>query len=177
MKNEAISTLGLLLCLAPAVVHIAELPRPLWGRWVVNWVLPFFGPGFPKASQALTHDEQLAMLDAAKAVAPEHKKTAAADYIFLLLFEGRQNALLALSIAAGIFYGLSLELAERHAIHLILTVMALLFTLVNANHAGVPGLGHHPRVSRNGRGVGVVFSVFWAFVLVLNWLAFRASAL
>jgi hypothetical protein len=53
--------------------------------------------------------------------------------------------------------------------------MAVLFALVNANHAGVPFPGHHPRVSRNGRNVGVVFAPFWAVAAGLNGLAFAAA--
>ena len=49
MSPTLASTLGLLLCLAPALVHAAEVVRPLWARWVVNWVLPFFAPGLPRA--------------------------------------------------------------------------------------------------------------------------------
>jgi hypothetical protein len=43
---------------------------------------------------------------------------------------------------------------------------------VNANHAGVPGLGHHPRVSRNGRNVGILFAPFWAAAAILNYIGF-----
>ena len=55
-------------------------------------------------------------------------------------------------------YGLTLPLADRHALHLVFGIMAVLFTLVNANQAGIPGLGRHPRVSGNGRNVGIVFA-------------------
>ena len=65
MSELTISDLGLILCLAPAIVHAVEVYRPLWARWVVNWVLPFFGPGLPRPSKALTHDDEIAMLDAA----------------------------------------------------------------------------------------------------------------
>ncbi|MFK7927048.1 MAG: hypothetical protein AB8H79_02580 [Myxococcota bacterium] len=51
----------------------------------------------------------------------------------------------------------------------------MLFALVNANHAGVPGLGHHPRVSRDGRNVGILFTPFWITAAVLNVLAFLAA--
>jgi hypothetical protein len=54
--------------------------------------------------------------------------------------------------------------------------MAALFALVNANHAGIPGLGHHPRISRNGRNVGIVFAPFWIVVTILNYLGFTAAA-
>lgn len=52
---------------------------------------------------------------------------------------------------------------------------ALRARLVNANHAGIPALGRHPRISTNGRHVGIVFAPFWAAVSVLNGLAFAAS--
>ena len=45
-----VSTLGLLLCLAPALVHAVEIFRPLWARLVVNWELPLFAPGVPRPS-------------------------------------------------------------------------------------------------------------------------------
>jgi len=176
MSDTLISTLGLLLCLAPAIVHAVEVYRPLWGRWVVNWVLPVFAPGLLRPSKALTHDDQIAMLDAALAAAPGDKHPAGADYIFLILFEQRQGALAFLAVAAGVLYGLTLPLADRHALHLVFGIMAVLFTLVNANQAGIPGLGRHPRVSGNGRNVGIVFAPFWAVVSGLNGLAFAASS-
>lgn len=174
MSNSLISTLGLLLCLAPALVHGVEVVRPLWARWVVNWVLPFFAPGLPRPSQGLTHDEQCTMLDAARDAAPRDKSAAASDYVFLMLFEQRQGALAFLAVAATVLYALSMPLADRHVMHFMLGIMSVLFMLVNANHAGMPGLGHHPKVSRNGRHVGYVFAPFWATVAVLNYLGFVA---
>ncbi|WP_306118059.1 MULTISPECIES: hypothetical protein [unclassified Roseitalea] len=100
MSTRFASTLGLLLCLAPALVHAVEVVRTLWARWVVNFVLPLFAPGLPRPSRALTH----------------------------------------------------------------------------ANHAGVPLLGHHPRISRNGRNVGFVFAMFWAVAAVLNLAGLSAVA-
>ena len=175
MSDSLVSNLALLLCLAPAIVHCVELVRPLWARWVVNWVLPLFAPGLPRRSRALTHGDQVAMLDAALSAAPKDKHPAGADYVFLMLFEQRQGALAFLAVAAGVLYGLTLPLAERHALHFVFGIMAVLFTLVNANHAGVPALGRHPKISKNGRHVGIVFAPFWAVVFVLNGLAFAAS--
>lgn len=172
MSATLASTLGLLLCLAPALVHAVEVVRPLWARWVVNWVLPFFAPGMPRPSRALTHDDQIAMLDAALQATPRDKATAGADYIFLMLFEQRQGALAFIAVAAGVIHGLTLPLADRHTLHLVFGVMAGLFALVNVNHAGMPLLGHHPRISRNGRNVGFVFAAFWTAAAVLNYLAF-----
>jgi hypothetical protein len=74
-----------------------------------------------------------------------------------------------------VIYGLTLTLGERNPLHLVLVVMSALFMLVNANHAGIRFLGHHPRVSRHGRHVGIVFAPFWAVATVLNVLAFIAS--
>lgn len=175
MSDTLISTLGLLLCLAPALVHGVEVFRPLWARWVVTWVLPLFAPGLPRPAKALTEGDQIAMLDAALAAAPAEKAPAGADYIFLMLFEQRQGALAFLAVAVGAVYGLTLPLADRHALHLVFGVMAGLFLLVNANHAGLPLTGHHPRVSRNGRNVGLVFAPFWAGVTALNAIAFAAA--
>lgn len=175
MSPSLASTLGLLLCLAPALVHAVEIVRPLWARWGVNWVLPVFAPGLPRPSRMLTGDEQIVMLDAALAAAPEDKKPVGADYVFLLLFEQRQGALAFIAVAAGVVYGLGLPLADRHALHLVFGIMAALFALVNANHAGVPFLGHHPKVSRNGRNVGIIFAPFWAAAALLNTIGLLAA--
>ena len=172
MSPTLASSLGLLLCLAPAAVHAVEVFRPLWARWVVNWVLPFFAPGLPRPTRSLTHDDQIAMLDAALGAAPKDKASVGADYIFLMLFEQRQGALAFIAVAAGVFYGLTLPLADRHALHLVCGIMAALFALVNSNHAGIPGLGHHPRISRNGRNVGILFAPFWAVAAILNYIGF-----
>lgn len=111
------------------------------------------------------------MLDSAIASVPDAKKTAAKDYIFLVLFEQRQNSLVLLSLIAGIIYGFQLPLEERATLHFLGLVMSILFMLVNANHAGIPFLGNHPRVSRNGRNVGIVFVPFWLAGTILNYLA------
>ena len=176
MPPSLASTVALLLCLAPALVHAVEVVRPLRARWVVNWVLPVFAPGLPRPARGLTHDDQIAMLDAALDAAPKDKAPAGADYIFLMLFEQRQGALAFIAVAAGVLYGLTLPMADRHALHLVFGIMAALFALVNANHAGVPGLGHHPRISGNGRNVGIVFAPFWAAVAALNYIGFSAAA-
>lgn len=129
----------------------------------------------PSTAGSLTDDEQLMMLDAALDAAPKEKKTAASDYVFLLLFEQRQGSLAFIAVVAGVIYGLTSTLVERNALHLVLGVMAVLFMLVNANHAGIGFLGRHPRVSRHGRNVGIVFAPFWAVTATLNWLAFSSS--
>lgn len=175
MSPSLASNLGLLLCLAPAAVHAVEIIRPLWAHWVVNWVLPVFAPGMPRPSRQLTEGEQIAMLDAALAAAPEGKHPVGADYIFLLLFEQRQGALAFIAVAAGVLYGLGLPVADRHALHLVFGVMATLFALVNANQAGVPFLGHHPKVSHNGRNVGIIFAPFWAAAAALNAIGFLGA--
>lgn len=176
MTDSLISTLGLVLCLAPGLVHGAELLSPMLSRWVVDFVLPFFGPGVPRADAALSHDEQLAMLDAARAAGPAGKDAAADDYVFLLLFEQRQGGIAFVSVAVGVVYGLGLALDARAPLHLVFGVMSVLFALVNANHAGIPGLGRHPRVSRHGRHVGLLFAPFWGLAAVLNLLAFARAA-
>lgn len=172
MTDSLTSTLGLLFCLAPGLVHGAELVSPMLSRKVIGLVLPLFGPGVPRASSHLTYDEQAAMLDAARAAGPAGKDTAAADYLFLMLFEQRQGAIAFLSVVVGVIYGLGLPLDERAPLHVMFAAMALLFALVNANHAGLPGLGHHPRVSRHGRNVGIVFTPFWVATAALNVFAF-----
>jgi hypothetical protein len=173
MTENSISTLALALCMAPGILHSVEVAYPLLARWLANYVLPFFAPGLPKgSSNNLTGNEQIAMLDAALLAVSKEKKTAAEDYIFVMLFEQRQGALAFLSIIVGAVYGMQLPLGDRAVLHLVLLVMSVLFMLVNANHAGIPFLGKHPKVSRNGRNVGIVFSVFWLAASVLNYLAF-----
>lgn len=63
MTDLQISTIALLLCLA--LVHGAQLSRPLWVRWAVNLVPPFFAPGLPSPSKSLTYDEEITVLDGA----------------------------------------------------------------------------------------------------------------
>ncbi len=172
MSLALISTIGLLFCLAPAVVHGVEVVSPMLSRWVVNGVLPFFGPGLPGVDTALSLHEQRGMLDAARGAGPPEKREAVDNYLFLLLFEQRQGSLAFLSVAAGVVYGLGLDLNARLPLHLVFGVMSVLFALVNANHAGIPGLGHHPLVSRHGRNVGVVFAPFWAVSAAFNLLVF-----
>lgn len=104
---------------------------------------------------------------------PKEKKTAGEDYIFVLLFEQRQGSLAFLLIITGIIYGMQLPLADRDVLHLVLLVMSVFFMLVNANQAGLPVFGKHPKVSKNGRNVGIVFSIFWLAASVFNWLAFQ----
>jgi hypothetical protein len=158
MTENSISVLALAICMIPGILHSVEVAYPMLARLIVNYILPLFEPGLPKGKNQLTADEQTTMLDAALLSAPEEKKTAAKDYIFLLLFEQRQGALAFLSVIAGALYGMQLPLEDRAVLHLLLLVMSVLFMLVNANHAGIPFLGKHPKVSRNGRNVGVVFS-------------------
>jgi hypothetical protein len=88
------------------------------------------------------------MLDAAMDAAPEDKKTAGKVYIFILLFEQRQGALAFISVLAASLYTMTLPLMHRYPIHFMFLVMSILFTLVNANQAGLPIFGNHPRVSR-----------------------------
>lgn len=145
-------------------------------RGVVNLVLPFFGPGAPRAASSLTYDEQLAMLDAAREAGPDGKDAAAANYVFLLLFEQRQGGIAFLSVVAGVLYALGLPLDDRAPLHLMFAVMSVLFAVVNANQAGIPGLGHHPRVSRHGRNVGFVFAPFWVAAAAFNIVAFLAPS-
>lgn len=49
--------------------------------------------------------------------------------------------------------------------------------LVNANHAGIPFLGKHPKTSGNGLNVGMVLSGFWPLASVLNYLAFTYTSI
>ncbi len=176
MTENTISTIGMALCLAPGILHSVEVVYPLLTRWIVQYVLPFFAPGLPGRENALSATEQTAMLDAALSAAPPAKKTAAEDYIFVMLFEQRQGSLAFLSVIAGVVYALQLPMEDRAVLHLILLVMSICFTLVNANHAGVPFLGRHPKVSRNGRNVGIVFSFFWLTATVLNYSAFTYAS-
>ncbi|MFK7970508.1 MAG: hypothetical protein AB8F95_09080 [Bacteroidia bacterium] len=177
MSTETISILGLTLCLVPAAVHAIEVIKPIWVRWIVNLVLPLFAPGLPNKQKSINEHEQLNMLDAAIAAAPQAKKTAAKDYIFILLFEQRQGALAFIAMSVAAIYSMGLSLPERHTIHLMFTVMSTLFLLVDANQAGIPFFGHHPRVSKNGRNVCIVFCLLWIVSTALNYLAFNASSI
>ncbi len=62
MTENSISILALARCLAPGILHSAEVAFPLLARWLANYVLPFFETGLPKgSSKNLTGNEQLAM--------------------------------------------------------------------------------------------------------------------
>lgn len=172
MSENSISTIALVLCTIPGILHIVEVAFPIWARWIINYVLPLFAPGLPKAKNYMDEKKQLGILDAGIASVPEDQKTAAKDYIFYLLFVQRQNSLALLAIIAAIIYAFQLPLEERALLHFLLIPMSALFALVNANHAGIPFLGNHPRVSRNGRNVGIAFTPFWIASTILNYLAF-----
>ena len=63
------------------------------------------------------------------------------------------------------------DLLVRMKPFLKLSFMAGLIALVNANHAGLPFLGHHLMISDNGRNVGFVFAPSWVAAKVLVfWL-------
>lgn len=175
MSELTLSNLGLILLMIPVLLHGIEALFPMLSRLIVNWVLPVFAPSLPRPAKALSHDDQIAMLDAALAAAPEGKTRAAQDYVFLLLFEQRQGAIGFAAAATGALYGLSLGLGERDALHLVFGVISALMLLVNANQAGLPGFGSHPKVSTNGKHVGLVFTPFWAVALALNWIGFSAG--
>jgi hypothetical protein len=167
-----ISSLGLILSIVPVTIHGIEAFLPMQARWIVNWVLPFFGFNLPNRDKSLTYDEQITMLDAALESAPADKQGSAADYIFVLLFEQRQGGIGFIAVAATAIYGLTLTVAERNPVHFMYAVIAVFMTIANANHAGIPRLGHHPKVTRIGRNVGIVFTPFWIIVGILNALAF-----
>jgi len=178
MNELQISTLGLVLSIIPVTLHGIEVLFPMQARLIANLVLPFFGLKAQSGKTALTQDEQLTMLDAALDASPKDKYTNAKDYIFLLLFEQRQGAIGFMAVAVGAIYGMALELAARQPLHLLFGVVAVLMMLVNANQAGfLPFFGKHPRVSKHGRNVGIVFTPFWLAVAVLNYLAFTYVAI
>lgn len=178
MSEIQISTLGLILSIIPVTLHGIEVLFPMQARWIVNWVLPFFGLKTPSKSSALTRNEQINMIDAALEAAPEKKKTNAKDYLFLLLFEQRQGAIGFTAVAIGAIYGMNLELAARQPLHLVFGVVAVLMMLVNANQAGfLPFFGKHPKISKHGKNVGIIFTPFWLAVAVLNYLAFTNAAI
>ena len=172
MTELTISSLALILLIVPVLVHGVEVLYPTQARWVVNWVLPFFAPMLPNRSKSLQFDDQIAMLNAAIEAAPDGKKRAGEDYVFLLMFEQRQGALCFAAVALGALYGLTVGLADRDALHFVFGAVAVLMMLVNANQAGLPFFGNHPRVSTNGKHVGFVFTPFWALAAALNWLGF-----
>ncbi|MDF1699396.1 MAG: hypothetical protein P1U56_26320 [Saprospiraceae bacterium] len=173
MSNQLlISNLGLILSIIPVTIHGIEAVFPMQARWIANWVLPFFGLKTPSSAIALTQNEQITMLDAALEAAPKEKKKNAKDYIFILLFEQRQGAIGFIAVTVGAIYGLSLGLVERNPLHLVFGVIAVLMMLVNANQAGWIPFGKHPKVSKHGKNVGIMFTPFWLVVALLNWAAF-----
>ncbi|MEM7179785.1 MAG: hypothetical protein AAF518_02655 [Spirochaetota bacterium] len=176
MKHEIlISNIGLILSTIPITLHGIEVLFPMQARWIVNWVLPFFGLKIPNKDKSITYSDQIKMLETALDAAPKEKITNAKDYIFLLIFEQRQGSIGFIAIAIGAIYGLTLGLVGRNPLHLVFGIVAVLMTLVNANQAGLSFLGNHPKVSQHGRNVGILFTPFWAAVAVLNWLAFSYS--
>lgn len=178
MNEIQISTLAMALSIIPVTLHGIEVLFPMQARWIVNWVLPFFGLKTPNSKSALTQVEQLTMLDAALEASPKNKLANAKDYIFLLLFEQRQGAIGFTAVAVGAIYGMGLELAARQPLHLVFGVVAVLMMLVNANQAGfLPFFGKHPKVSTHGRNVGIVFTPFWLVVAILNYLAFSYASI
>lgn len=174
MANQMlVSNLGLILSIVPVTIHGIEFLFPMQARWIANWVLPFFGLKVPNPTIALTYNEQITMLDAALEAAPNEKKKNAKDYLFILLFEQRQGAIGFTAVASGAIYGLTLGLVERNPLHFVFGVVAVLMMLINANQAGwLPFFGKHPKVSQNGKNVGMVFTPFWLAVALLNWFAF-----
>jgi hypothetical protein len=172
MSASKASTIGLVLCLAPAVVHGLELVSPMLSRLTIQYILPFFGGELPSSSSAITYSEQLLMIDAARIAGPLTKRQAAEDYAFLLLFDQRQAGIAFTSIAAGVLYALGLPLALRAPLHLPVGVMSALFSLVNANQAGLFPFGHHPRVSKHGKKMGLALAPFWGVAAFLNLYAF-----
>ena len=142
-------------------------PRPRCGNGLPH-ALPGGGPlVLPRlrsrgagAASALTHDEQLTMLDAARNAGPagrrRRQRLRLPDAV-----RTRQGALAFLSVRWDRLRHRSSPgarpppspLAGRHVPPV---------ALVNANHAGIPFLGHHPLVSRMGSIVGIVFTLFWA---------------
>jgi hypothetical protein len=85
-----------------------------------------------------------------------------------MLFEGRQISLTSLALAAAITYGLTLELEARGPLHVMFSVLSVLFALVNFKHAGIRGLGEHPPGSRQCRNIGIVFGPVRALAVALN---------
>ncbi|MFM9878792.1 MAG: hypothetical protein ACKVOO_00075 [Burkholderiaceae bacterium] len=175
MSPDLVSTIGLLICVAPALVHGPEVISPMLARWVTNWILPLYGPRLPNPRTALTRDEMLTMLDAARDAGPKGKEATSSDYIFLMLFEGRQISLASLSVAATVFYGLNLGLEARAPLHFMFSVLSVLFGLVCLNQAGIPGLGEHPRMSRHGRNAMFLFVPVWAISATFNIWAFVSA--
>jgi hypothetical protein len=47
MTESSISTLALVLCMASSILHSVEVAYPLLARWLANYILPLFEPGFP----------------------------------------------------------------------------------------------------------------------------------
>ena len=56
---------ALIQSIVPVLVHGIEVLSPKQSRWVVNWVLPFFGVRLPDAATSLTCHDPVAMPPAA----------------------------------------------------------------------------------------------------------------
>ncbi len=172
MSKDLLSWIGLNMVVIPVVLAGVNVLFPAASRWVSNFVLPFFGPGIPDKDKALTKTDQLTMLDAMVDAAPKGKELAAKDYVFVTLFQQRQGGIVWLAVAVAAIYGHTLGLALRNPLHLLFGVIAVFMAIANANQAGIPMLGIHPRVSKNGRNVGILFTPFWIFAAYANLATF-----
>lgn len=107
--------------------------------------------------------------------APVEARRAAEDFMFIRTFEQRQGSCGFLACAAGALYGATIPLSERHPLHMVNMVMAVLMFIGNFHHAtGLP-LGYNPFVTAGGKGLGVVFLPFWAVTFFCNYMAFVDS--
>lgn len=169
------SDVGLILSGVPFAVHNlleAGWLFPMSARNIVN-VRAFTGLPL-KREEALTYDDQQAMLGAALR-APEvvAKQEAASDWLFLLTMEGRQQSVGWLALFVGSMVCLRLPPQERAAVHIMHVATAACMLVVNLSHVGVPFFGHNPTVTATGKRIGILFTPFWCLMLTLHMLALR----
>jgi hypothetical protein len=68
---------------------------------------------------------------------------------------------------SGIIYGFQLPLGVRDTLHFLFNGDVGISYVVNANHAGIPFFGHHPKVSRNG-GLPQPYLTTWHLRMLPN---------
>ena len=180
MENS-LSTIGLVLCSIPLLVHGPEIWSPTLARFVANFWFPPFTFQIPRTpfrpDEALDYSEQIQMIEAALKTVPPHKQDSARDLIFLMLFETRQGSAGFWAAALGAGYAWTLPFEQRHPIHFLLWILSFAMALANANHGYKLPFGKHPFVSKNGWAVGIVFTPFWLAAAYCNWVAFTESRL
>jgi len=177
----SVSAIGLIFSSIPITVHGPEVLFPSYVRFIANIFPAFSARPFPVSpDEWIAYEDGIKMLSAAKAaLCPRKgacpKAETAEDYVFILGFEQRQAACLHVVSAVAALYASGLPLAQRHPLHLIFFLAAVIMAAVNLNQAGVMPFGSHPFVSSGGRNLGLAFGPFWIAAAIFNFKGFKAS--